>query len=461
MSWFGRAELGETDDPTDLVPGEPARIDESATDMRKLADAFREASDGLGKLGTDQWQGEAAEKFNSYFADETPKWRDAAEAFVPAADALVTYKGSVERGQRDAATAIRLYNEAKQATEQAEKQYEAAADEHDRAAFAATFSNDPAPTPMAPFSDPGKAKREQAQRLLEDARRAVKDAAGQAAQVITKAKDRAPEKPGLLSQLGANIEDTFDTVVSQTESIATGAMTTAGGIVKQARAMNPLDPYNISHPGEYASNMATMAAGMVDMATHPGEAVKKIISLDEWKKDPFAALGKVGTDVVFGALTGGTGVAGTTARTAGREAAEIGAREAMEQAGTKLGRQLDELPPWHKEGTPDRHDWDDYKPDEPFGPKGSEPDAPHHEPDAPEHKETPEEPKAPDEKPSVREPEQLPQPAKDTYFQLKESVGRIQAALDEPGLPHDHRQGLHEQMRKQQQMMSDIMNRHR
>lgn len=461
MSWFGRAELGETDDPADLVPGSPAKIDESAQDMRRLAGAFEEASNGLQKLGTDQWRGEAAERFNTYFADETPKWRDAAEAFVPAADALTTYKGALENGQRKAAEAIRLHNEAKQATEQAKNQYEAAAREHDKAAFAATFTNDPAPAPMAPFSDPGQAKREQAQRLLDDARKAVKDAARQATAAITKAKDRAPAKPGLLSQLGATVEDAFDTVANQGMSLASGAMSAVGGIVKQARALNPLDPYNVSHPGDFAANMATMASGMVDMVAHPGEAAAKILNFDEWKKDPFAAVGKVGTDVVFGALTGGSGVAGTAARTAGREAAEMGAKEVFEQAGTKVGRQLDELPPWHKDGAPDRHPWEDYKPDgeESFGPKGSDPDTRPHdkEPELPENKE----PEQPDEKPSVREPESLPQPDRNNYFQLKDSVGRIQAALEEPGLPYDYRQGLQEQMRKQQQMMADIMQRHR
>lgn len=464
MSWFGRAELGETDDPTELVPGSPAAIDESASNMRKLAKAFQEADDGLRKLDMNDWQGAAAEKFNSYFADELPKWTDAAEAFVPAADALTTYKGAVERAQRDAAEAIRLYNEAKQATEQARKQYEAAADAHDRATFNATFSNEPAPAPMAPFSDPGQAKRESAQRLLDDARRTLKAAAGEAAAAINKAKDRAPEKPGLLSQLGAMAEDVFDGVMSAQASMRSGALEAVGDLVKVARAGNPLDPYNMTHPGDYAANMATMASGMVHTATHPGEAIGKILQFDEWKKDPFAAVGKVGVDIAIGAVTGGTGTAATAAKTVGKEAAEAGIREAMEQVGTKVAREADNLPPWHRDGVPDHHGWDDYKPDgdEPFGPKGSDPEVPHDR--EPEHKE-PDRPTEeqkqpePDERPKITEPEQLPQPDRSHYFQLKDSVARIQDNL--PTLSGAERVAQERLMIEQRQMMRDIMNRHR
>ncbi|WP_285750311.1 hypothetical protein [Lentzea sp. NBRC 105346] len=46
MSWFGRAELGETDDPADLVPGSAAKIDESVSNMRSLPRLSRRPTTG-------------------------------------------------------------------------------------------------------------------------------------------------------------------------------------------------------------------------------------------------------------------------------------------------------------------------------------------------------------------------------------------------------------------------------
>ena len=82
MSLFGRSELGDTDDPIELVPGNVASLQETADGLRKLSNACQEAYAGVSKLDVGNWTGEAAEKFSSYFASETPKWRDAAEAFA-------------------------------------------------------------------------------------------------------------------------------------------------------------------------------------------------------------------------------------------------------------------------------------------------------------------------------------------------------------------------------------------
>lgn len=464
MSWFGRSELGDTDDPAELVPGKVAALEETANGLRKLATACQEAYRGVSTLDVGHWTGEAAEKFGGYFSRETPKWRDAAEAFGPAVDALTTYKGALEHAQREAAEAIRVYNEAKAETEAAEKQYDTAAAQHEKASLDAFANGAAAPGPLAPFSDPGKAKRDQAERILADARKALKEAAAQTAAVITKAKDRAPAEPGFLSKLAATFEDSFDKTNEQLGSVAEGLGNSALNLLKLARATNPFDPYNAGHPGEFAASMVTQAAGMVHMVSHPVEAVKGILNVEGWKKDPFAAFGQLVGDVAIGVATDGAGLAGTAEKAVAREAVEASAREVTEQASTQLGKHVDEgLPPWHREGyEPPSHttDYGNPHPDEPFGPQKTD-DLPshdrepeHHEPDHPA-----EEPKhEPDEQPKVREPEHLPEPDKSYYFQLYDAVGRMQDMV--PSLPPAEQEAMWRAINEKKQMMRDIMTKH-
>lgn len=464
MSLFGRSELGDTDDPTELVPGSVATLEETANGLRKLSISCQEAYAGVSKLDVGHWTGEAAEKFGSYFDKETPKWRDAAEAFGPAVEALTTYKGAVARAQREAAEAIRVYNEAKAETKAAEQQYDAAASQHEKASMAAVVSGDAAPGPLAPFSDPGKAKREMAEQILSDARKALREAAAQTASVINKAKDRAPAEPGFLSKLGATFEDLVDKTVDQAVSLTKGGTGAALDLVKLAWAVSPLHPHNVAHPGDWAARTVQQAAGMVHMVTHPVEAAKSILNVDEWKKDPFAALGRLTGDVAIGAATGGSATAG---KVVAREAAEMAAREAAEQVGTKVARHVDDgLPPWHRgdyETPSHTPDYTNPHPDEPFGPQKTDPDdhlSPDREPDSHREPDPPaEEPKRePDEQPRIREPEQLPEPDKSTYFRLKDSVAEMQDKL--PDLPLEERTRQQQAIAQQRQMMRDIMDKH-
>ncbi|MEV6240929.1 putative T7SS-secreted protein [Lentzea sp. NPDC051838] len=466
MSFFGRSELGDTNDPVELVPGSVATLEETANGLRKLSTACQEAYHGVSKLDVGHWTGEAAEKFGGYFRAETPKWRDAAEAFAPAVDALTTYKGAVERAQREAAEAIRMYNESKAETEAAEKQYDAASSQHEKASLDAFANGDAMPGPLAPFSDPGKAKREQAERLLADARKALKAAASEAASVINKAKDRAPEEPGFLSKVSMTAEDTFDKMSEQMEKLGDGLGRSVTSLVTLLRATSPFDPYNIAHPGEYAANMMKQASGMVHMVTHPVEAFKGIINADGWSKDPFGTAGQLIGDIAIGIATDGAGLAATAEKAIAREAMEAAAREATEQAATQVGKHIDDgMPPWTRgDYEPPAHtpDYGNPHTDEPFGPQKTDPDdLPSHDRE-PEHRE-PDQPAEqqkhePDERPRITDPDQLPPPAHGEYFRLKDSVGRMQDMI--PQLPPLERDAMQRAINEQRQMMRDIMARH-
>ncbi|MFD9703626.1 putative T7SS-secreted protein [Lentzea sp. NPDC059081] len=450
MSLFGRGELGDTRDPVELVPGDVMTLDETTTGLRKLSNACQEASSGLSTLDVGHWTGEAAERFQRYFSQEMPKWRDAAEAFGPVVEALTTYRGAVERAQRAAVEAIRLHDEAEAETKAAEDERDAAESQH-RKASAAAEAGGPVPVPLAPFVDPGKAKREAARRMLADARRTLKAAAAETAAIVTKAKDRAPEEPGFLSKFAASIEDSFEQTVTQVSSFHSGMAESGLNLLEMVRAGNPLDPYNVAHPGEYAEHLVKQASGMVHLATHPAEAVRGLLNFEEWKKDPFSALGRLTGDAAIAVATDGAGLVGAA------EKAVL--REATEQAATQVAKHVDDgLPPWHRPGYEPPAHTQDYHPhhgDEPFGPQKTDEPAPHdREPDPPA-----EEPRhEPDEQPRVREPEHLPEPDKSQYFQLQRSVAEMQDSL--PQLSLAERTATEQRMAQQRQMMRDILDKH-
>nr|WP_267595785.1 hypothetical protein [Carbonactinospora thermoautotrophica] len=136
-------ELGETENPRDLVPGNPGEIEESVAGLAKLGDALARTGDAFARIDVGEWHGKAAQSFRRYFTDDAPRWHAAGEAFHQAAAALRQYREALEQAQRDAAEAIRLYREGEQASEAAREAYNRQVDAYNRAVQAATASGGP------------------------------------------------------------------------------------------------------------------------------------------------------------------------------------------------------------------------------------------------------------------------------------------------------------------------------
>jgi hypothetical protein len=118
------AELGETGNPTDLVPGNPRAIDENVIAIRGRGRTMLMAADGLVKIDTFAWTGSAAERFREKFSYEPGRWRRAGDAFEAAAAALDGYGGTLRWAQGQAAEAIRLWDAGEQATRSAQSEHE-------------------------------------------------------------------------------------------------------------------------------------------------------------------------------------------------------------------------------------------------------------------------------------------------------------------------------------------------
>ena len=98
------AELGQTSDPRQLIPGDihaiRARIDSWRTRGRELA----AVSKALGSLSAENiWSGPAADAFEVKVTEWTPGWDTAAEAFLTAASHLDRFAADLDYAHGQAA----------------------------------------------------------------------------------------------------------------------------------------------------------------------------------------------------------------------------------------------------------------------------------------------------------------------------------------------------------------------
>jgi hypothetical protein len=217
------AELGETQSPRALVPGDPDAIAENAVALRARAKVAGDAGDGLRSIDTGAWTGAAAERFHEKFSYEPGKWFTAADAMQAGAGALDDYVATLRWAQGQAAEAIRLWNQGETTTAQAKTAYESAA----RQVQAAQQS-------LAPFSDPGEADRSQARTLLTIARNQVESVGRVTAGTLRTKASLAPEKSGWLDDVGDFLHDAGGHVVNGLASFGNAALHHPGSVALAA-----------------------------------------------------------------------------------------------------------------------------------------------------------------------------------------------------------------------------------
>lgn len=272
------SELGSTKLPVRLVPGQADEIADSATDSNRIGVAARNAGDGLTKLTTSGWQGAAADKFREHFKGVPDRWQLLGEAMIEAAKALASHAEIVQSGQRKAQQAIGLWEDAKWLSLEHAKAVNAYNDRVD----AYNDGDGPHPGPQ-PGPDPGEAKRAEAQRLVDEARAAVKASGDLAADTLRKWTARLPDIPGLADRLKISAEDSLDFVVDQVVDVHKGMYNGAFEMWKTGMEKSPITPGNMAHPKEYATHMAALAGNIVSAATNPRATVEHIVNTT-WQK---------------------------------------------------------------------------------------------------------------------------------------------------------------------------------
>ncbi|MFE4599500.1 putative T7SS-secreted protein [Kitasatospora indigofera] len=330
----GELNLGESEDPKELLHGDAKAIAERVQHLMKFAAAFEAVATGLARMDSDHWKGKAADAFRSKFSGQPTAWRVMADACEAAAKGLAPLAGTVTWAQGQAKQAIDLYRKSEQATREAQDSYNRQADDYNRALKAYQSAGDAsatAPTRPAQFHDPGAALRKQAAELLTAARRQRVSAAGAAAQALRAATANAPKEPGVMDRIGMALQDA-------PAVLAVGALHFEGGVVKGAadmlkfaRGVNPFDVYNMTHPALYLDHLNSVAGGLAHTANHPTELVTALVG-SGWGSDPSEAGGKAFFNLISGVATGGGSEAAVVAERLGIDAAESAARRAAVEA---------------------------------------------------------------------------------------------------------------------------------
>ncbi|MFF3323718.1 putative T7SS-secreted protein [Streptomyces sp. NPDC002889] len=300
-------DLGQTEDKTKLVYGSPSKIRSTASHLKDFQKAFNNVGLGLEGLDSDTLKGQAADAFRATVKIEPPKWFKGADACEKAAGALEAFAGTVEWAQGQAQTAIEKWKAGTKASEEAWDAYKSRVDTYDEAAKRYNAQppdqRDPSTLPAKPgeFSDPGKARMEEAQQILAEARKQRNAAAETARSAVTAARDAAPPKPSYAEQAldGLNELQVMNT------HFGAGIVKGTAGLLTFVRSVNPTDLYNITHPAEYGLALNNMAAGLVQVANDPWGAGKQM--LDDFMKDPAEGFGRLVPDALLTAATGGAG----------------------------------------------------------------------------------------------------------------------------------------------------------
>ncbi|MGW1379292.1 putative T7SS-secreted protein [Streptomyces sp. NPDC002446] len=330
-------QLGETEDPKELIHGDASKINESASHLKDFSAAFDRVAEGMRKIGSHQhWSGKAADAFREKFDMHPKQWMHAADACDDVGKALKSYAETVTWAQGKAADAIDKYRSATEATRRSLDAYKAKLDTYnaqvDSYNTAVEAGQNPGAQPQQPgeYADPGAEGREAAQDMLKTARSQRNEAAERARNAIKGALAHAPEKPGFTELAGAALMDGGKAFVLEHAHIAGGALKAGAETLKLARMVNPLDPYNITHPWKYLGNTSTMLMGLAQAPLHPIDTAKGMLG-SGWGKDPGDAYGAMLVNLIGG--KGAGGLAKGAAKSTAKNVAEGWARHAAQNGG--------------------------------------------------------------------------------------------------------------------------------
>lgn len=345
-------DLGQTDDKTKLIYGSVSKLRSTAGHLRTFQKAFDNVGDGLKGLNSAHLKGEAAEAFRKSVHIEPPKWFTGADAFEEAAKQLESFADTVAWAQAQAQNAIDKWKAGTKKSEDAADAHKKAVDSYNKAVdhynAQPADKRDPHSLPKKPgdFHDPGKPLMQEAQEILSHARKQRNAAADTASAAIRRARDKAPRTPSYGDQLTSGLSE----VPLMLDHFDAGLFKGLAGLNNFARGINPLDPYNLTHPAEYATSLNSLAAGLVTTANDPWGAGKQMLT--DFLKDPSEGLGRLVPDIALTVATDGAGAGVKAARTAdeladaaaaARRAHPHEARPPGEDAG-KAGRKAEDCP---------------------------------------------------------------------------------------------------------------------
>ncbi|WP_323376964.1 putative T7SS-secreted protein, partial [Streptomyces smaragdinus] len=333
-------QLGQTKDPKQLIHGNAEKLRTHATNLRDMAQSFSNVAQGLKGLDSSHIKGRAADAFRDSVSIEPPKWLKGADAFLKAAGALEQFAGTVLWAQGRAQVALDTFERGMRASDAYEEKRTAYNDAVDRYNKQPEESRDPASLPARPSAvNPGIALMNEAQEILTEARKQRNTAAESAASAVDAAASTAPPKP----DYGEQVKDGMMEIPSQYLHLNAGAVKGITGITTFVRMINPTDPYNITHPAEYATSLNSTVTGMLRAANDPWGTGRQMVT--DFMKDPAEGFGRLIPDIALTIATDGAGAGVRVVRLA--DDVSDAAKDA-----NRARRAVDDLPGGHNK--PDR-----------------------------------------------------------------------------------------------------------
>ncbi|OIJ63276.1 putative T7SS-secreted protein [Streptomyces mangrovisoli] len=293
------AELSADAEPTDLIHGKPATIRDKASHLLVFATAFEEVGTGMKAVDSTGFKGMAADEFRKKFGVHPAKWIQAGAACMDAAAALGALADTVEWAQGQAKDAVRRYKEGKTASDAYGKKVE----EYNQKVESG--SDDPGPRPSD--QDPGETAMREAAEILATARRQRDKVAHETAVKLKAALQHAPKEPSAVDQLKLDGADLMTANYVDSAHVLSGLVKGTSGIVNFARGLNPMDPYNLTHPAEFLQNKVQLLGGVVSMATHPERALTS--AWNSFTNDPFEFGGELIPQIALAVASDGAGTA--------------------------------------------------------------------------------------------------------------------------------------------------------
>lgn len=347
--------LGLVDE--DVIPGNPQEAGEAGEHLHALGSACESTGDGIKRLDTGDWTGQAADGFRAnYLETAAPQWTQAADAFTDAGQALAQYQRVLAEAQQRAA---RAQADLDRANEQSRR----AAEAHNAQVDAAEA--DPAgAVPPGQFQDPGAEARAQAQHTISEAKAAVADAGDRAAATVRRLAAQAPAQPGLIASLAERAGDALAIQGNSIAGMATGfgeAVAGLGGLALGGLKAQLYFQYGgaLIDP-EGAHEMTTSVASTVtSAASDPWATTKTIVGVDQWKNHPTQALGEAVPSAIATAAGGGgavakvasgaskLGKAGKAGERVADAGADVGKAAERSAAAPESAPQFSPASPWH------------------------------------------------------------------------------------------------------------------
>jgi uncharacterized protein YukE len=263
-------QLGQTDEPTQLIHGDPGAINGMAGQLDVLSRALGQTAQGLSEVESPTWDGAAADKFRAVFGKQPHGWQVAQAACANVAGALNSWAAAVTSAQSVAAQAIDAWNEGNALSAQ----------------------------PHEPSSDPGAGLRQQAVSMLSRARAQRDQKAAATAAAIRGATDTAPAEPSLVDRAFTDLLDSDRSLISEGESFVGGVLLAAGGTAKALRSIDSID--SARSPKDVLPWLGSVSG--YDLLQHPKDAVASVENqVESARRNPMQAVGEAATLAVPGA----------------------------------------------------------------------------------------------------------------------------------------------------------------